>query len=467
MGSPRYTRGVSRAALPMLVVWCLSGPVFGAEPEAPAPPAALSDGDKAALAGLAVDLPLHGVLPMKPPPADAPDEAWLRLGRRLVGVFAPDGMKGADKKALLEARPLAAGLVALVPRHRRYRALQELLVVYARRMGETPEPLPNGPFKIKVGITSPEVGLLRDRLRAEGYGDEGVQGKLRDYFDDRLKRALQSWQKDHGLPPTTVLDVLTKRRLNEPIAMPVGDIALALARYRSLDWRRDEGRHVLVHINDYRLVAERDGAAELAMAVVVGKATDRDQTPAMSTRIEAVIANPSWGVPQRIVDEKLRVDAHDIPELLIDRGYEVSVDDQGKWRVRMPPGPENPLGKLKFQLAGTNGVYLHDTNARSVFARDARSLSHGCVRLSDPVALARWVLPEREIDIDEAMAYASFTTLFDVDSLPTHLVYQTVQVEDGRLVRFPDIYQKDAAALAELDAQAIAAAVRARAGARL
>ena len=126
----------------------------------------------------------------------------------------------------------------------------------------------------------------------------------------------------------------------------------------------------------------------------------------------------------------------------------------------MPPGPDNPLGKLKFQLAGTKGVYLHDTNARSVFARDARSLSHGCVRLSDPLGLARWVLAGRDAEIDEALSYASYTTTFEVASLPTHLVYQTVLVEDGRLVRFPDIYAKDAEALAGFDAAAIASAVR-------
>jgi len=434
--------------------------------EVEAPVVALTSEDKAALTMLGANLPLHGVLALKAPDQAANDEVWLRFARKLIGVFAPDSLKNPDKKALLESRPLAPRVLALVPKHRRYRALQELLVVYSRRMGEAPALLPDVPYKIKAGVTGVEVGLLRDRLRAEGYGDEGVQGRLRDYFDDRLKRALQAWQKDHGLPPTVVLDQLTRKRLNEPIAMPVSDIALALQRFRAIDLRRDEGRQIIVHINDYRLVAERNGSPELAMPVVVGKATERDQTPAMSTRVETVIANPSWGVPQRIIDEKLRVDAQGIPEMLIDKGYDVTVEPNGRWRVRMPPGPDNPLGKLKFQLAGTNGVYMHDTNTRSAFAKDSRSLSHGCVRLSDPLGLARWVLPERDVDLDEALAYSSFTTSFDVGSLPTHLMYQTVLVEDGRLVRFPDIYSKDAVALADpaaVPAMALAAAVRARA----
>jgi len=243
----------------------------------------------------------------------------------------------------------------------------------------------------------------------------------------------------------------------------VADIALALARFRALDLRSDEGRQILVHLNGYRLAAERNGAPELEMAVVIGKASERDQTPMMSTRLEAISVNPSWGVPQRIVDERLRIDAKDLPELLIDQGYDVTVESSGRWRVRMPPGPENPLGKLKFHLADSFGVYLHDTNLRSAFARDERSLSHGCVRLSDPRGLARWLLPERQLDLEEALAYATFMTTFEVGPVPTHLIYQTVLVEEGRLVRYPDLYGKDPAALATIDGSALAAAVRARA----
>lgn len=450
----------------------LAAALCGAEAEPAADAAVVADGpapleeaDRRALAALGRDLPLHGVMPVEAPGEAAPDEAWLRYARSVARVFAPDSVKPSALKALLESRPLAPAIAELVPRHRRYRALQELLVLHARRMGAEPAPLPETPYRVKVGVTAPEVGLLRDRLRAEGYGDEGVQGRLRDYFDDRLKRALQAWQKDHGLPPTVVVDSLTRRRLNEPIALPVADLALALARFRALDLRRDEGRQILVHINDYRLVAERDGAPELAMPVVVGKVSERDQTPAMSTRLEAIIANPTWGVPQRIVDERLRPEAKDIPELLIDKGFEVTVEAGGRWRVRMRPGPDNPLGKVKFQLANANGIYLHDTPARSAFERDARSLSHGCVRLSEPRALARWVMPERELDLEEALAYSAFTTTFEVEQgVPTHLVYQTALVEDGRLVRFPDLYDKDVEALAAIDAAALAAAVRAVAG---
>lgn len=440
-------------------------PAFEPSTDAPSPSlkprlthAPFDEADRRALRRLGQSLPAHGLLPIAAPTDDA-DEAWARYGRKLIAIFAPDTLKAADRRALIDVRPLAPVLETLIPRHRRYVALQELLALYATRMGLTPQPIPETPYKVKVGLTAPEVGLLRDRLRAEGYGDEGVTGKLRDYFDERLKRALQTWQRDHALPTTLVIDPLTRRRLNAPIRQPVAEVAVALARFRALSLRRDEGRHIIVHVNAFGLVAERDGQPELAMPVVVGRNTEKDQTPMLSTSLEMVTVNPTWVVPQRLVDERLRVEVKDIPELLIDKGYAVQVDDNGRWRVRMPPGPDNPLGRLKFVLADTLGVYLHDTNARSAFSKDTRALSAGCIRLLDPTALGTWVLGDRAQLLNEALAQSA-TSSFPVEGLEVHLVYQTALAENGRLVRHPDIYGRDPALLAAIDPDALAEARR-------
>jgi murein L,D-transpeptidase YcbB/YkuD len=60
--------------------------------------------------------------------------------------------------------------------------------------------------------------------------------------------------------------------------------------------------------------------------------------------------------------------------------------------VRQKPGPANSLGHFKFDLPNGDGIYLHDTPRRELFAQDQRSLSHGCVRLEDAPRLARWLL---------------------------------------------------------------------------
>lgn len=425
-------------------------------PTEPPPPPPLEADDKRRLAALARELPRHGLAPLSAPALEAPDAEWLKLARRLVNAFAPERMRGPARTKLLESRPLHPAIENLVPTHRRYRALMELLALYASRAAAPPPQIPDTRYTIRVGVTAPEVGLLRDRLRVEGYGDEGVTGRLREYFDDRLRRALQSWQKDRKLPPTVVLDNLTRKRLNAPLEQPVAEVLLALDRFRALELRRDEGVQLLVHINDYALTVERDGRGELAMPVVVGKNTDKDQTPALSAPLHTIIVNPSWNVPNRIVEERLRPQAQDIPEMLIDKGYEVTVDPStGRWRVKMGPGPENPLGRMKFLLADTQSIYLHDTPQRNAFGKDARALSAGCVRLSDPAALARFLMPGKDMALEEALTYQTTPSTFAVGPFPTHLIYQTVLAEDGRLARFPDIYDRDPEALAAIDAARI------------
>lgn len=437
-------------------------PPEATEPTGPAP---LEVSDKERLTALARELPRHGLAPLSAPPETAPDADWIRLARRLAQAFEPDGVKTTERNQLLDSRPLSPAIDALVPTHRRYRALMDLLVLYARRAATPPPQIPETRYAVRVGVTAPEVGLLRDRLRVEGYGDEGVSGRLRDYFDDRLKRALQSWQKDHKLPPTVVLDTLTRKRLNAAIDQPLAEVMLALDRFRALELRHDEGVQLLVHVNAYALTVERDGRGELAMPVVVGKNTDKDQTPMLSAPLYAIVVNPSWNVPTRLVDERLRPSVDDIPEMLIDKGYEVTVESSGKWKVKMGPGPDNPLGKLKFLLSGTQSIYLHDTPQRNAFGKDTRALSAGCVRLSDPAALARYLLPGKESPLEEAMTYNTTPTTFQVGPFPTHLVYQTALAEDGRLVRFPDIYERDPAALAAIDTtrvEKVTAALRRR-----
>jgi murein L,D-transpeptidase YcbB/YkuD len=96
---------------------------------------------------------------------------------------------------------------------------------------------------------------------------------------------------------------------------------------------------------------------------------------------------------------------------LTERGYEVvtsfadpqvlppeSIDwekvaaGQATVKIRQRPGPANSMGQLKFNLANADGIYLHDTPKKELFAQDQRNLSNGCVRLEDAPRLARWLL---------------------------------------------------------------------------
>ncbi len=435
--------------------------------------------DRKALLALHATLPLHGVVPFAPPELDASDATFRRFGRKLLDVFAPARWSGKRKnRAAARNRPLARELEALVPTHHRYVALQAKLLLVAKGIEHNQPIIKKPAYKVRVGTTSREVGQLRDRLLMEGLGSPNVKGRLRNYFDKRLKWAMWKWQKKNGLPKTVILDHTTRRRLNKPIPPRVNHLALALKRWRDIGLRGDAGRHILVHLNDFELEAIEEGRTVLDMRVVIGKATEADATPALSALVERVVVNPAWIVPERIVGE-LRDRLGDSPDALREAGYEVTLKDAdgrvddgvnavegppldpktAQWRVRRPPGDDNPLGKVKFALTHTDGIYLHDTTSRAPFARDVRTESHGCVRVESPEALTHWLLPEDKQLIADKLAGTAMATMRPVN-VNAHLVYQTITLDpEGKVVRHADVYNRDAAELAAIDNNALVEAV--------
>jgi murein L,D-transpeptidase YcbB/YkuD len=120
----------------------------------------------------------------------------------------------------------------------------------------------------------------------------------------------------------------------------------------------------------------------------------------------------------------------------------------GALRVRQRPGTKNALGAVKFVLPNTMDIYLHSTPAQQLFRETRRDFSHGCIRLSDPPALAEFVLrdqpawtPER---IRDAMAAGKLSTATLTRPIPVVLFYTTAIVDaKGRALFTSDIYGFD------------------------
>ena len=189
-----------------------------------------------------------------------------------------------------------------------------------------------------------------------------------------------------------------------------------------------------------------------------------------------LVFRPEWNVPSRIlVNEmlpKLRDDIYD----LASRGFEV-VDTEGdslvqdpssidwddedttelRYRVRQRSGESNSLGLVKFMFPNRFNIYLHDTPARKLFDRPVRTLSHGCVRVEDPVQLADFVL-DGQGDWDEGRIRTAMEdpkaargrTVSLERPVPVYLIYLTAFVRDGELHFRNDPYGKDRRALARL-----------------
>jgi len=119
------------------------------------------------------------------------------------------------------------------------------------------------------------------------------------------------------------------------------------------------------------------------------------------------------------------------------------------FRVRQRPGPGNALGQIKFLFPNKHDVYLHDTPSKSLFARDFRAFSHGCVRVENPMEFAD-ALMANEPNISRASLEAMFGSserwVNPTRQIPVHLAYFTVRVtDDGELVSIADVYGHNAA----------------------
>ena len=258
---------------------------------------------------------------------------------------------------------------------------------------------------------------------------------------------------------------LQKALLDPAMAQHAGTIALNLERWR---WMPDDlgDRHVMVNIPSFHLDARESGQSVLQMKVVVG--TPENKTPIFSDVMTTTVFSPYWNIPDSIVEGETAPAAARDPEFLRRNNMEIlRVTKSGVTRVdpatvdwndpeelkalafRQKPGAGNALGHVKFLFPNPYDVYLHDTPADALFARRGRAFSHGCVRVEQPEALAKWVLKDSpewdEARIVEAMHAGDEQHVKLRQQIPVHIVYFTAWADDTGTVRLvPDVYGYDA-----------------------
>ena len=226
-------------------------------------------------------------------------------------------------------------------------------------------------------------------------------------------------------------------------------------------WRwapRDLGaRHVLINVPAYQMQVIEGGQPVLAMRVIVG--APEHSTPLFSDEMTYVVFSPYWNIPESILREET------LPKVARDPAYldrnaievvgtsgkgqpldpgKIDWDDESETRhlrFRQRPGPENALGLVKFIFPNHFSVYLHDTPSDALFFEEYRALSHGCIRVENPVALAQYVLADQRQwtaeRISEAMHEEAEKTVRLKSPLPVHIGYWTAWVEpDGRTVTY-------------------------------
>ena len=159
-------------------------------------------------------------------------------------------------------------------------------------------------------------------------------------------------------------------------------------------WRwlpRDLGAtYVMVNIPDFTLKVVHDHRVAWRTKIVAGK--PQTPTPLLTASMDNVLVNPSWYVPQSIIQNELLPLYASDPNIFDRMGLEVKRGPDGNINVVQPPGAANALGRIKFNFPNKFQVYLHDTPEKRLFAADKRAFSHGCMRVEDPTKFGEIML---------------------------------------------------------------------------
>lgn len=358
----------------------------------------------------------------------------------------------ADFDFALAQDRLEAWLASLPPPFERYRELRTALGQYrdiAARGGWTP--IADGPA-LKPGVNDPRVVQLRRRLAAEN--PPGALDIESPVYDERLAAAVAAAQARYGLEPDGVVDKADLAAFNVPIAARIAQIAANMERWRWMP-RSWPTTRVEVNIPDAHLTVFSGGQAVDQMRVVVGAPDNK--TPMLASAIHSVVFNPAWNVPKSIATKELAPKGEGY---LRRNGFVWISDGAGGSRLQQRPGPGNSLGRIKFDFDNPFGVYLHDTNARNVFELDARSVSHGCVRVERPQDLAAALLGEGwdQPRIMQVIDSAETERAPLPQKIPVMLLYWTVFASpDGQVNFRDDLYGWDERLSAMLNLGRIAA----------
>lgn len=328
--------------------------------------------------------------------------------------------------------------------------------------------VPQGPT-IRPGSDDPRLVILAKRLAASGdlANSEFV---ARDY-DDVLQDAVRRFQARHGLATDALVGKATLRALNVPIEKRIDQIRVNFERMRDLSGM-DENYFILVNIPAFKAAIIRDGERVWRMKVIVGGKDD--ETPKFRSELKSVVFNPTWSVPRSIATEEFLPDIKRDPGFFSRGDYELYDRDGNRidpavidwntysrnnfpFRLVQQPGPRNQLGQIKFMIPNRYSVCMHDTPSRSLFANTNRALSHGCIRIDDPLAFAEVVLRDEgwtRAEIDSQIQSGDTKTVALAAPLPVYVVYLTAEIGDLGSVRFfNDVYGRDAAILKALDAR--------------
>jgi len=295
---------------------------------------------------------------------------------------------------------------------------------------------------LRKGATSPAIPFIKKRLQITG--DLAVTDTS-SVFNDTLEIAVKNFQTRHGYSPTGIISDSLIKDMNVPAIARVEQILMNMERMRWLA-QEAKGNLIVVNIPEFMMHVYEGNKKAFDIVVVVGK--EGHNTMMFNGDLNQVVFSPYWNVPSSIVKKEILPAMDKNPGYLSSQNMEITGNEGGLPVIRQRPGGKNALGKVKFLFPNSFNIYFHDTPAKSLFEKDKRAYSHGCIRLKEPVKLAEYVLrnqpewtPEK---IDEAMNRDEQKFVKVKDPIPVVITYYTAWVDDNGQLNFrDDIYGHD------------------------
>ncbi len=385
---------------------------------------------------------------------------------RVVG-FVGDLAKSGPKKAFER----------LAPPDEQYQKLIDARKVYLKaiedggwvKVDDVPKTL-----EASVGKSYTWVPGLKKRLAQEGYTVGNVES---DVFDEPTRAAVELYRDVHQLNQKKLVDSTLVKNMAVPPETRLESIDLTIQRYResaigSLSY------YVKVNIPEFYAEVWKDGTRIARHKIVVGNNNiEKDpetkqpvpdpvtlyplhpnRTPIQTSKINEVILNPYWNVPARIRQQELEPKLAANPNYYAENNYEeVNVGDPKLYYVRELPNPKNSLGRVKMMFPNPHNTYLHDTPAKAAFNNPLRALSHGCMRVQNPLDLAKLLL-ENDGQYDAAKVNSILnanplveTSIMLNKPVDVDVVYFNTRVDDSGVVAFlSDVYEYDAIRLGKV-----------------
>ena len=361
----------------------------------------------------------------------------------------------------------------LPPQTREYNNLlsarQELLRVV--EMGGWGEPVPEGTYR--QGDRSANIVTLRNRLIGMNYMARSVSG----VFDEEMLKAIKAFQTDHGLLSDGVAGVSTIEEMNKSVFDRLKSVTVALERERWMSRLKaaedfQGSRSILVNLTDFTAKILDDGVVTFETRSVIGADEDNQRSPEFSDVMEHMVINPSWYVPRSITVNEYLPDlqedptSHDYLTMFVQDTGEViarnAVDfrlfdeDTFPFELKQLPSPSNALGRVKFMFPNRHNIYLHDTPHKTLFLKEKRAFSHGCIRLHKPFEFAYALLAKQSqspvLDFQDILETGEETIVPLVEPIPVHIIYRTaVTTADGRMGFRRDVYGRDAKIFSALE----------------